>query len=83
VIADELEDLTLLLGRLAEQGADIDSLARADEVRRPIEDQREAHALGGRNRLLRLMREMPELIGDLDVTAPGSAHAPTRRAGTA
>jgi len=30
---------------------------------------------------LRLMREMPELIGDLDVTAPGSAHAPTRRAG--
>jgi error-prone DNA polymerase len=78
VIADELEDLTLLLGRLAEQGADIDSLARADEVRRPIEDQREAHALGGRNRLLRLMREMPELIGDLDVTAPGSAHAPTR-----
>ena len=80
VIADELEDLTLLLGRLAEQGADIDSLARADEVRRPIEDQREAHALGGRNRLLRLMREMPELIGDLDVTAPGSAHAPTRHA---
>ena len=80
VIADELEDLTLLLGRLAEQGADIDSLARADEVRRPIEDQREAHALGDRNRLLGLMREMPELIGDLDVTAPGSAHAPTRHA---
>ena len=80
VIADQLEDLTLLLGRLAEQGADIDSLARADEVRRPIEDQREAYALGGRNRLLRLMREMPELIGDLDVTAPGSAHAPTRHA---
>ena len=44
----------LLLARLAEQGADIDSLARADEVRRPIEDQREARTLGGRqNRLLR------------------------------
>ncbi len=81
VVADALEDLTVLLARLAEQGADIDSLARADEVRRPIEDQREAHALGGRqSRLLRLIREMPELIGDLDVTAPGSAHAPTRRA---
>jgi hypothetical protein len=26
---------------------------------------------------------MPELAGDLDVTARGSAHAPTRRAGTA
>ena len=80
VVADQLEDLTVLLARLAEQGADIDSLARADEVRRPVEDQREAHALGGRHsRLMRLMREMPELAADLDVTAPGSAHAPTRR----
>ncbi len=80
VLADQLEDLTLLLGRLAEQGTDIDSLTRADEVRRPVEDQREVHMLGGRNRLLRLMREMPELVSDLDVTAPGSAHAPTRHA---
>ena len=83
VVADELEDLTVLLARLAEHGADIEGLARADEVRRPIEDQREARSLGGRNRLLRLMREMPELLGDLGVTAPGSAHAPTRRANTA
>jgi len=80
VVADQLEDLTLLLGRLAEKGADIDSLTRADEVRRPVEDQREAHMLGGRNRLLRLMREMPELAADLDVPAPGSAHTPTRHA---
>jgi DNA-directed DNA polymerase III PolC len=80
VVADALEDLTMLLARLADQGADIDSLTRADEVRRPVEDQREAHMLGGRNRLLRLMREMPELVSDLDVPAPGSAHAPTRRA---
>jgi DNA polymerase III alpha subunit len=82
VVADELEDLTVWLARLAEQGTDIDGLARADEVRRPVEDQREARVLGGRNRLLRLMREMPELASDLDVTAPGSAHAPTRRAAT-
>ena len=80
VVADALEDLTMLLARLADQGADIDSLTRADEVRRPVEDQREARVLGGRNRLLRLMREMPELAADLDVPAPGSAHAPTRRA---
>jgi error-prone DNA polymerase len=80
VVADQLEDLTLWLARLADQGADIDSLTRADEVRRPVEDQREAHMLGGRNRLLRLMREMPELVADLDVPAPGSAHAPTRHA---
>jgi error-prone DNA polymerase len=80
VVADELEDLTVLLARLADQGADIDSLTRADEVRRPVEDQREARVLGGRNRLLRLMREMPKLAADLDVPAPGSAHTPTRRA---
>ena len=80
VVADQLEDLTVLLARLADHGADIDSLTRADEVRRPVEDQREAHVVGGRNRLLRLMREMPELAGDLAVTAPGSAHAPTRHA---
>jgi error-prone DNA polymerase len=81
VVADRLEDLTFWLARLADQGADIDGLARADEVRRPVEDQREVHALGGRNRLLRLMREIPELAADLDVPAPGSAHTPTRRAG--
>jgi DNA polymerase III alpha subunit len=81
VVADQLEDLTVLLAQLAEHGTDIEGLARADEVRRPVEDHREAHALGGRHaRLLQLMREMPELIGDLDVTAPGSAHAPGRRA---
>jgi len=82
VVADELEDLTPWLARLAEHGADIDGLARCDEVRRPIEEIREARAQGGReSRLVKLMREMPELAADLDVTARGSAHAPTRRSG--
>ncbi len=82
VVAEQLEDLTPWLARLAERGGEIDALARCDEVRRPIEDQREARALGSRhNRLLALMREMPELISDLDVPARGSAHAPNRRAG--
>jgi error-prone DNA polymerase len=81
VVADRLENLTHFLARLAEHGADIDGLARCDEVRRPIEDQREARALGGRhNRLVALMREMPELAADLDVPARGSAHAPTKKA---
>jgi error-prone DNA polymerase len=81
VVADTLEDLTPWLAQLAEQGTDIEGLARADEVRRPIEDHREARASGGRqSRLVRLLQEMPELAGDLDVTARGSAHAPTRRA---
>jgi error-prone DNA polymerase len=81
VVAEQLEDLTHCLTRLAEHGAKIDGLARCDEVRRPIEEQREARLAGGRqNRLVRLMREMPELASDLDVPARGSAHAPTRRA---
>ena len=80
VVAEQLEDLTHFLARLAEHGTEIDGLARCDEVRRPIEEQREARLAGGRqNRLVRLMREMPELAGDLDVSARGSAHAPTRR----
>jgi len=79
VVADRLEDLTVWLARLVDHSAD--SLTPADEVRRPVEDRREVHALGRRNRLLRLMREMPELAADLGVPAPGSAHAPTRRAG--
>jgi len=78
VVADEIEDLTFLLARLAEHGADIDSLVRADEVRRPIEEMRRN---GGReSRLERLIREMPELAADLGVHAPGSAHIPLRNA---
>lgn len=81
VVADEIEDLTFLLAQLAEQGADIDSLARADEVRRPVEEMREARRNGGReSRLERLIREMPELAADLGVHAPGSAHIPLRNA---
>ena len=81
VVADEIEDLTFLLARLAEQGADIDSLVRADEVRRPVEEMREARRNGGReSRLERLIREMPELAADLGVHAPGSAHIPLRNA---
>ncbi|MGA7334025.1 MAG: OB-fold nucleic acid binding domain-containing protein, partial [Pseudolabrys sp.] len=69
VVADQLEDLTHFLARLAEHGADIDGLARCDEVRRPIEEQREARIAGGRhNRLVQLMREMPELAWDLGVS---------------
>jgi len=82
VVAEQLEDLTPWLARLADHGGEIDALARCDEVRRPIEDQREVRSVGSRhNRLVALMREMPELASDLDVPARGSAHAPTRRAG--
>jgi error-prone DNA polymerase len=83
VVAEQLEDLTAWLAQLAEHSGDIENLACADEVRRPAEDHREARVIGRHRRLAQLMREMPELAGDLDVTARGSAHAPTRRARTA
>ena len=82
VVAEHIEDLTHLLGQLTEHGAEIDALARCDEVRRPIEEMRKARLNGGReSRLERLMHEVPELAADLDTPARGSAHAPSRKAG--
>ncbi|MBV9954311.1 MAG: error-prone DNA polymerase [Pseudolabrys sp.] len=75
VVAEHIEDLTMLLATLADKGAEIDALARCDEVRRPIMEQ-PAH----NRKLAQLLHEMPELAADLDVTARGSAHAPNRRA---
>jgi DNA-directed DNA polymerase III PolC len=80
VVADTLEDLTPWLAQLADHGTDIEGLARADEVRRCVEEDPRAN--GSRQRqLARLLKEMPEFASDLGVTARGSAHAPTRRAG--
>jgi error-prone DNA polymerase len=82
VVAEHIEDLTHLLGRLTEHGMELDDLARCDEVRRPIAELREARANGSRDsRLARLMREAPELAADLATPARGSAHAPARKAG--
>ncbi len=41
LVAEHIEDISPLLGLLEAQGADLESLARADEVRRPGVDQRE------------------------------------------
>jgi error-prone DNA polymerase len=81
VVADTLEDLTYLLARLAE-GPTIESLAHCDEVKRPVDEQRDSRGSGGRrSRLEALLADMPELASDLDVPARGTAHAPTRRGG--
>jgi error-prone DNA polymerase len=81
IVAHEIEDMTVLLARLAQGGEDIDTLARCDEVRRPIDELRPARAEHHREaRLAKIMQNQPELAADLDVPARGSAHAPTRRA---
>jgi error-prone DNA polymerase len=79
VVAERMADLTPLLKRLAE-GPPIESLARCDEVRRPGQDHREkgSRTMQQRRRAA-LLADVPELIGDLDVPAHGTAHAPARR----
>jgi len=43
VVAEQIDDLTPLLGRLSADASDLSALARADEVTRPGDDQRGAH----------------------------------------
>jgi DNA polymerase III alpha subunit len=78
VVAERIDDLTPLLGRLAEEGATIDGLARSDEVKRPGHDPREKHHGPRRTPMLDLLSEMPELAADLDVPAHGSHHTVPR-----
>ena len=72
VVADRIEDRTPMLMALADDAGDprsgrghaIESLARADEVRRPGVDMREKAALG-HPRLVRFFKEEPALARDL------------------
>ena len=84
VVAERIDDLTPLLGRLAEEGATIEGLARCDEVKRPGHDAREKQHGPRRTPLVGLLTEMPELIADLDVQAHATRHVipkPKRAAG--
>ncbi len=59
VVASHLEDLTPLLSEISSLGAGIDTLANADEVRRPVEEFR--HRPHASVRLAQLLKEQPEL----------------------
>jgi hypothetical protein len=80
VVAAELHDLTALLARLAENAPPIESLARADAIKRP-HDEIDSRARGRRNppRIAPMTEPPDRLASDLDVPARGSAHAPARR----
>jgi error-prone DNA polymerase len=73
VVTERIDDLTPLLGRLAEEGTTIEGLARCDEVKRPGREEREKQG-PRRTPLIGLLTEMPELFADLDVPAHGSHH---------
>jgi DNA polymerase III alpha subunit len=79
VVANRMEDLTPLLKRLAE-GPAVQTLSRSDHVKHGGEDQREkGNRVAQQQRLLQQLPGMQDLIGDLDVPARGTAHAPGRR----
>ena len=44
IVADRIEDLTPMLGSLSQRGGAIDTLARADEVKRPQNERSKAKA---------------------------------------
>jgi DNA-directed DNA polymerase III PolC len=84
VVAMKLEDLTPLLARLTENAPAIESLARADAVKRPHDENIDSRARGRRKEpRIAAPAELADLLAsDLDVPARGSAHAPGRRGGT-
>jgi error-prone DNA polymerase len=84
VVATRLEDLTPRLALLTANAPPIESLARADAVKRPHDENIDRRARGRRNPpRLAAPAPLPDLLaGDLDVPARGSAHTPARRGGT-
>src|SRR5262245_22176169 len=84
VVAARLDDLTSLVARLTEDAPPIESLARADAVKRPHDENVDSRARGRRNPpRIAAPSTLPDLLAsDLDVPARGSAHAPARRGGS-
>jgi DNA-directed DNA polymerase III PolC len=81
VVAARLDDLTTLLACLLEDAPPIESLARADGVKRPHDENIDSRARGRRNPpRVAAPAALPDFqASDLDVPARGSAHAPSRR----
>jgi error-prone DNA polymerase len=81
VVAAQLENLTALLARLTDDSSPVQSLARADAVKHPHDENIDSRARGRRNPpRIRAPAALPDLFAsDFEVSARGSAHIPTRR----
>jgi error-prone DNA polymerase len=77
VVADRLDDLTPLLQRLATDAGCIDTLARCDEVKRPIPENRIPLRAG--SSLAALLREEPALTDEIAPAAKVRAALPKGR----
>jgi error-prone DNA polymerase len=62
IVAERLEDLTPLLSKLSADPIGASGIARADEVRRPVEEHRQKVKSG--SRLTRLIASEPDLADD-------------------
>jgi error-prone DNA polymerase len=83
VVAARLEDLTALLARLTEDSTPVQSLARADAIKHPHDENIDSRARGRRNPpRISAPAALPDLFAsDFEVSARGSAHVPARRGG--
>jgi error-prone DNA polymerase len=78
VVAERIEDLTLLLRRLADDSSAVHGLAHTDEVRRPVLDGRTKPRHGGAM-LTTLLKDEPALAEELALAADAHAVMPKGR----
>ncbi|WP_181701604.1 error-prone DNA polymerase [Chthonobacter albigriseus] len=70
VVVEEMADETAMLSRLSADFGGFDALARADEVKRPIQESRDDKV---RPRMVHLLKEIPEITDDLQKVATSTA----------
>ena len=76
VVADYLEDLTPMMAQISDMVGQMGGLANADEVRRPIQEDNRLRDRKPAARIVRLIRDAPELRTDFEGLA--SARAASR-----
>jgi error-prone DNA polymerase len=77
IVAMRLQDLTPLLARLSDQPIGENGLARADEVRRPVDELRQK--VKPNSRMTRLLAAEPELVEDIKALRDTAAAMPKGR----
>ncbi|NRG16976.1 error-prone DNA polymerase [Rhizobiales bacterium] len=77
VIANRLEDATPLLSALSEDALCDEGLARADEVKHPVPEQR--HKVRPAATLVKLMQDVPEIAADVEGLRGARAAMPKGR----
>ena len=84
LVAARLADLTPLLARLTEDSSPVQSLARADAVKHPHDENIDSRARGRRNPpRISAPAALPDFFAsDFEISARGSAHVPARRGGS-